>query len=365
MSVTASATNRIFGLDLMRATAITLVLLGHIGWILPKQYGFVNALLSLFGFLGVEMFFVLSGFLIGSILYRQFTETGFGMPNVFKFLKRRWMRTLPNYFLILLINIALVVFVYKYEIASVWPYFFFVQNLYSPMPAFFPESWSLSIEEFAYLILPLALLVVTGFQRRRSAFALVVCVVYLVFIGTKVYYDATNALTSMPQWNLGLKAVVIYRIDAICTGVLASWVALNYPKAWQRWRWPIALASSVLLFFLCLSVAAGLYLSMYSFYWNVMFLPLISLAFCGYLPLLSFWRTPISFVGKPITTLSLISYSAYLLHYSIVMQFLHSAVLDRAGWAITTMLYLAATLGLSYLLYRFFEKPILGLRSRL
>ncbi|HEU0136653.1 MAG TPA: acyltransferase family protein, partial [Flavobacterium sp.] len=61
--------NRIFGLDFMRATAIMMVLIGHCAWIFPASEGVIMQLLAMSGYLGVEIFFVLSGFLIGNILY--------------------------------------------------------------------------------------------------------------------------------------------------------------------------------------------------------------------------------------------------------------------------------------------------------
>lgn len=364
MSAGIKGPGRIFGLDVMRAAAISMVVLGHIGWILPKRHELANALLSVSGFLGVEMFFVLSGFLIGSILYGQFTETRFSFASVAYFLKRRWLRTLPNYFLVLLLNIALVFFVFRYEIDGLWRYFFFVQNFSSAMPAFFPESWSLSVEEFAYLILPLALLGTASLGKsKRSVFAMTVFGVYLFFMAAKVHYDATAVFTSMAEWNVHLKAVVLYRIDAICTGVLASWIALSLPREWDRLRWPAAVCGIVLLLSLCLAMGAGIAIEAYSFYWNVLFLPLTSLSFAALLPLLSSWKREIPLIGKYVTRLSLISYSAYLLHYSVVMQLLYRFVLPELGWVPTAAIYLLVTLLSSYLLYRFFEKPILRYRD--
>src|SRR5688572_4697894 len=84
---------RKIGLDLPRALAITLVLVSH----------FVKRC-EILGFYGVELFFALSGFLIGGILYRDLAASpGWTFPRVKHFWFRRWWRTLPNYYLFLII----------------------------------------------------------------------------------------------------------------------------------------------------------------------------------------------------------------------------------------------------------------------
>ena len=146
---------RIFGLDVMRAAAILLVVFSHTLWIVPNAKGLVLDLLSLSGFLGVEIFFVLSGFLIGKIIYKLFVNDEFDFSKVKYFWVRRWFRTLPNYYFVLLLNIALAIYLGTNLPDNLWQYFLFFQNFSSGMPLFFTESWSLPIEEFAYIVGPL------------------------------------------------------------------------------------------------------------------------------------------------------------------------------------------------------------------
>ena len=89
-----STSKRNFGLDLVRAIAILLVLITHIG--LKSDY--VGGLEI--GNLGVEFFFVLSGFLIGGILIKDFSNGGVNIPVIANFWIRRWFRTLPVYYLV-------------------------------------------------------------------------------------------------------------------------------------------------------------------------------------------------------------------------------------------------------------------------
>ena len=113
--------SRVFGLDILRALAILLVVTGHSYYFLPAS--FKNNVLSVFPD-GVAIFFVLSGYLIGGILIRTLERDGAGFGNLLNFWVRRWMRTLPLYFLILLILCILsYAFVPGFSISSVGKYF--------------------------------------------------------------------------------------------------------------------------------------------------------------------------------------------------------------------------------------------------
>lgn len=366
-----TVTHRIFGLDLMRATAILMVVIGHCLWILPKGEGFFFQLLELFGFLGVEVFFVLSGFLIGKILYPLYLKSDFNLATVFYFLKRRWYRTLPNYFLVLVLNLLIASLV-GYTALSWWKYFFFLQNFNTAMLPFFPESWSLSVEEFAYIVLPFFLLVLGRlvFVKNRSRFFLgAVSVLILVFIGTKLYYHATTQNTTLAQWNLSLKAVVIYRLDSIFIGVLCSWLYHNFMPLWSKYK-VLFMGVGVLLFFFQFFVlgSLGWVIEAKPLWWNVFYLPLLSVSVACFLPFLSEWKGSNMFWERPIVFLSKVSYSMYLLHYSVILllmkEYLSYDAQDVFEASLFVFGYFTITLVLSYLLYRFYELPLMNLRDK-
>lgn len=359
---------RIFGLDLMRAVAILMVVLSH-GLLIFPLSPLISQLNSLMGFFGVEIFFVLSGFLIGRILYRLFMAERFRFSTVLHFLKRRWFRTLPNYFLVLLINIA-IAFVLGYGLENSWRYFFFLQNFDTPMPAFFPESWSLSIEEFAYIFLPLALLIAAKFvkqQSRKNAFAIVVILLIFVGILLKIQYHATTLDTTLMQWNVSLKAVVIYRLDSIFIGVLFSWIALAFTGLWKKYKFHFAGLGILFLGFFTAGVGFfRLLIDTHPFFWNVVYLPMVSLSIAFFLPVLSTWKTISPGIKKPIVFVSLISYSMYLLHYSIILHSMQQYVVTKNPLHLIGffMAYLIMTIGLSYLLFKFYEKPMTAKREK-
>jgi peptidoglycan/LPS O-acetylase OafA/YrhL len=355
----------------MRAIAIVMVLLGHCIWIIPKEDGLFYQLLELSGFLGVEIFFVLSGFLIGKILYQLYLEEDFSLHTVFSFLKRRWFRTLPNYYLILVVNIVIAYSIGN-DLSYAWQYFFFIQNGMTPMPAFFTESWSLSVEEFAYLVLPLFLLLVSRLIKSKyksHRFLFTVLLLILIFFSHKIIYQKTTANVNLDQWNSALKAVVIYRLDSIFIGVLCSWLYLNFTKSWQKYRYIFFVTGIALFLFQFVGIGhLGLFIETHPAFWNIFYLPLASVMVACFLPFFSEWKEEQSFIGKPIVFISIISYSMYLLHYGIVLQLLKYNVnynpqntFELYGFLSS---YLCLTVLSSYFLYRFYEKPMMDLRDK-
>ncbi len=362
---------RVFGLDLMRAAAILLVLFAHCIWIFPSESGLLSQLLALAGFLGVEIFFVLSGFLIGRIIFRIYATDEFTLLDIRRFLKRRWYRTLPNYYLILVVNLIIAYFI-GYRVAHPEAYFVFMQNFAWPLLPFFPESWSLSVEEFAYLILPFSLFVTMLLFRHKARMKVFLWTV-LILIGASILakcsYHFTTRNASLSVWNIALKSVVIYRLDAIFTGVLFSWIYCVYNAFWKRSRYNWLLAGIILIGFFSIGIGwFHLTIDLQPFFWNVFYLPAVSVAIACFLPVLSEWKTERSTISKPVTFISLISYSIYLLHYSVVLQLLKQ-VFDTASFTtletgVFTAAYVAITIVLSYLLYRFYELPMMNRRER-
>ncbi len=347
-----------------------MVVCSHILWIYPKSNGFVSNLLAFFGFWGVELFFVLSGFLIGSILYTSFINDNFTLKSVFYFLKRRWFRTLPNYYLVLLLNV-LIAFLLGISIENIGSYFLFMQNFASKSPAFFPESWSLSLEEFTYLLVPFSLFFVglIKVKSKSKLFLLVIVALILVFWVNKIHYHSQHAISNLSEWNLNLKSVLIYRIDAILTGVLAAWISLNFSKFWKRSKTIFAVIGLGILFFFMFGILPlNLTIEQNPFFWNVLYLPITSIAFAFLLPFFSDWKTYTSAFLYPIELISKISYSIYLLHYSIILlllkTFFDTSQMSDFGRHFFTLIYLIITFLLSYILYRFYEKPIMNCRDK-
>ena len=363
---------RIFGLDIMRAVAILLVVFSHTLWIVPGAKGIISDLLSLAGVVGVEIFFVLSGFLIGRIVFKLFIKDDFSFNKIKYFWIRRWLRTLPNYYLILILNVLIVLYLENELPQNLWQYYFFLQNFAWEMPSFFIESWSLPIEEFAYIIGPILLYLLFYFKvktDKKKLFAIITICIILFFIITKIIYNMAISNSDMMFWNVNLKAITIYRIDAIYYGVLASYLAMINSKKWQKSRW-ISFLIGVFIFGVLNFIipTQRVFIETHPFFWNVLYLPINSIAIAFCLPLLASIKSAPRFILIPITYISVISYSMYLLHYSIVLQllkhFIPSEGLAKFDVFVYISVYIISTILLAYFLYRIYEKPMMDIRDK-
>lgn len=367
----AKPSKRIFGLDLLRVFSILLVLFSHTSWIYPPNSSWFGRFIDMCGFFGVELFFVLSGFLVGGIIFKQFIREDFSYKTILVFLNRRLIRVLPNYYLVIIINIIIGFFI-GFPILESWKYFFFYQNFSSPSLPFFPESWSMPIKEYGYIITVIVLLVfslVLKEYSRKAVFISVVIGGIFFFFLLKVYYNISTHNTTMLQWNISLRSVAIYRIDSVFTGILAGYVYSEHYSFWRKNKNLLFLIGVFLLavFFFVL-VYLKLRIQDSPFFWNVICLPFTSISLVCFLGFFSEWITAPRYLLKPVELLSRVSYAIYLLHYSIVLfllkYFIDTSVLNLLQLHLFTVVYFMVTIILSYLLYNYYERPITKLRYK-
>ena len=359
--------HRIFGLDLLRAVAILITVYGHAAMLVPPAYqSWHNLPASAID--GVNIFFVLSGYLIGGILLKALLDPHrpFSLRH---FWLRRWLRTLPAY-LVVLSSVAAVVAAQHRLPAGLWRYFCFSQNLATPHPTFFPEGWSLAVEEWFYLLFPVTVLLLVGVLRnRRLALAGTIGLFLVLPLVFKYYQYRQGQGLDAALWNAYYRRVVAARLDAIALGVLGCYVQHYHAALWRRLRRP------------GLGVAAGL-LAVTFFYpklgpnvlfYNVWLRPLLEcLAVLLVLPYFGQLRyaryTP---AMRGLTLLSLISYSMYLLNKSVLIKLLLlpliqavlTPYLGAGGWLVAYALYWGLLLVGALLLYTYVEQPFMRLRD--
>lgn len=346
-----------FGLDAVRATAITTVVIAHGLSFIPGALNAVGVdflgLLYALGVVGVEIFFCLSGFLIGKILL-DIQDSGLTPTEVRVFLIRRWMRTLPLYYLVL---IALILWppLFPNGKPVIWPFFVMGQNLFAPMPesGWFGQSWSLTIEEWSYVVLPL---LAFALQKRTRRPVLTAALILCAFgLAARTAMALRGVAWSLNDWDVLLRKMAVTRFDAIGYGVVAASLLRTHAAVlmpWLRRLFPLsmaaALVNAVLVYRLQpLSGAYGLYFAF----------PAMAASFCMIIPVMTEVRPP-SWLVPPVRFVARISYALYLSHLSVV--FLIQAYAPAVGLPGFLLAALAVGAVLSY----GFEQPIMRLRPK-
>ena len=238
--------NRQPGLDLLRAIAIVLVVVYHAG-----LFGFVLPYdVQRFGWIGVDLFFVLSGYLIAGQLLSALARGK--SPNVRRFYWRRALRILPAFLVIVAICFFLPSWREYPIMPPVWKFLTFTQNLGLRGGTTFSHAWSLCIESQFYLLLPLLLL---ALARLRHGHWVVPCAVVLcgiVIRGLIAHANLNSPEPSFAVWQKFIYYPTYARLDPLTMGVCLAAIEHFRPKWWTaltkmaKWIWIPGLAAIVL-----------------------------------------------------------------------------------------------------------------------
>jgi peptidoglycan/LPS O-acetylase OafA/YrhL len=358
--------HRVFGLDLLRALAILLVVLGHTRWITEPFPVPLKIALQGSGILGVELFFVLSGFLIGRILLVTFEQNGYQLKfsDVTTFWVRRWFRTVPAYVLVLLVFIV----VYHHELpTTLGLYFVFFQNYAWQSPYFFNESWTLTLEEHTYLIAPVVLFAVASIRvarPQRRTFLYVALGLIGFFTLIRLAYSLTG---QVEEWD-DVRKVVVFRLDSIFYGFVGAYLARYHADRWHRYRWPLLVLGSVLVLLPLVHYRTYLKYARPDVWESTFVTSGIGLSVLCLLPFFSSlkqirWKG----LSRAVTLVSVTSYAMYLVNDKLLSRLFENFFQPLPvsfGFALGVyVLYWITLLSLSYVMYRYFEKPMTNLRD--
>lgn len=350
---------RVFGLDVFRAAAIIFVVLGHGNFLLQ------NTFLEGFPYIkmidGVDLFFVLSGFLIGGILLKEINKKkNFGINDLTTFWKRRWLRTLPNYYLILSLNYVVVsTGIINGDIHQFnWKFLVFLQNFSTPFTSFFWESWSLSIEEWFYIISPLVLMSFLRFMSPKNAFLgvviLMICVptIYRVCI---VDYSIGNF-----KHDIIFRKMVVTRLDSIAYGLLSAWVLYYFNQSWEKFK-----AVGLILGVTLITFIVNYKVPNNTFYRQVLYFNLSPISAMLLLPFAYSFKEGKGFFFRAITHISKISYSMYLVNLALVASIIQHNFhpTGEIDSLLKYLTYWTVVILASSMLYKYFEKPFMDLRD--
>ncbi|MFC6101990.1 acyltransferase family protein [Olivibacter domesticus] len=227
------------GLDHLRAIAIILVFLCHYRAYERPQWVDV---VGLFGWTGVDLFFVLSGYLIGEQLFRQVKHDH--TINFKHFYISRFFRILPAYFFVVFIYFLFPTVRERDGIAPFWQFMTFTQNfdLDFGNEGTFSHAWSLCIEEQFYLLLPLTITaVLSGKYQKKAVYILVAlflsCAIvrglsWLYFM--KPYYDHGITEGRFVTYNKWVYYPTYNRLDGLLVGVSIAALLTFYPEVKKR-----------------------------------------------------------------------------------------------------------------------------------
>ena len=365
--VSSATSKRVFGADLMRAIAILIVIIPHgLNAFSTPIHNRLGQVGLLGGTMGVEIFFVLSGFLIGSILLSLAPD--FNNIRVLpSFWLRRWFRTLPNYYLFIIINIVLILLLFpKQTIPNIAPYLVFSQNWLWPNPlGFFQEAWSLAVEEWFYLLFPISLFLIYRLSKSFTTAFLLSAVIFII-IPTLVRVQMAF-MPNLINWDENFRKVMFIRLDAIMYGVLAAWIKKRFLANWIKFRIPFLVIGSLILFFTWLFALQQTFNT--SFFAKTFLFSLISIGVACTLPVCDQWTiSKENVLTRLIRSIALWSYSMYLSNLLIVRVFIyirpkippHPFLVD----VIFFILFYVICAAISAVIYTYFEKPTTALREK-
>lgn len=356
---------RNFGLDLIRALAILLVLVDHAWYFNPNINPSLPNPLGATGFLGVELFFVLSGFLIGKIALKTFAHGG-TIKKLFSFYIRRWFRTLPLYYFLLT---GFIIVSNKFYGTNDWHplHFVFLQNFIPYESDFFSIAWSLSIEEWFYLLLPLFLLSLSLVTRGKNMLKAILVTIAILSVVRFV------VVAFDPLGFSEIRKTIPLRFDSLLVGVALAGLKLYYEAAYEKLKnvkifftsaaFLVAFCTYFTFIYIDRTVNTNLFYRSYG-------ILLASLAIAGLIPFAessSFLNAKIAskkFILTSVTAISLFSYSMYLTHLE-VNTFIIKYFLGKAPVFVLFTASTAIAFFVSGLLYKFFELPFMNIREKI
>lgn len=362
-------TKRILQLDVLRAIAILLVLGRHTP-VLPKYAGHFQLLAEPWvrmGWSGVELFFVLSGFLIGGLLFQEIKARG--SLDIRRFLVRRAFKIWPSYF-VYLGFVALFILFVSHEIPArelagrMLPNLLHLQNyLGSPRT----HTWSLAVEEHFYITLPFLLAWLSTGGRLRLIPGVSVALLALV-AGLRV-------LTALqhPEYDADVARYPTHlQMDALFFGVTLAYVYHYCPekmKAVARHRLLLYAAAAVLLAPVALLEVNKGFLGRTLGHTGLVLGYGSLLVALVHTPIRGLWLAPAQALGW----VGVYSYSIYLWHQETarfsMRLLIDTGVLDGGSltvrWVVIMVLYLALAIFPAVLMARLVEMPALALRDRL
>ncbi len=336
---------RYSSIDQLRFIAAMCVAISHL-IIFKKGYNINYEIISS---IAVEVFFIISGFVLAPQIINLLHQNNF--KNYRVFILRRWYRTIPLYALsLVLISILLG----KFISLDFFKYLFFIQNFFSIWvnTDYFSIAWSLSVEEWFYIVFPLYLIFINKFSNNLNIFYTCIIFIFIIFI---LRFNFSTEI----EWGQNVRRVVVYRLDSIVFGVLLFLIKSKIKDT--------IVIKLILFFLICIfSFIVFEILRINAIenkdYYQIIFHYVVAVWGCFVVSL--FYVLDKQLENKFFVNFNLylgkISYSIYLFHLSVI--YIISPL--NLSLIISILIFLIVQIILSTLLYYYFEKPIMKSRPK-
>lgn len=367
MQSAAEKNGKLAGLDHLRALAIITVLLYHYRMFQHPRW--LDDVMG-FGWSGVDLFFVLSGYLISSQLFAAMAARK--QVSLPEFFIKRFFRIIPAYLVVLAIYFLVPAFHEKEALPPLWKFLTFTQNIGFDIKNLgtFSHVWSLCVEEHFYLLFPLVLITMIYFRaEKRGAMLLLAVFIFGVVARLLSWYlliapDAGNSGFGItwyrhmyyPTWN---------RLDGLLAGVSIAALFVFRPVIKEkitRHGNKIAVSGLAVLtgaWFLCEDQR--------SFYASIAGFPLVS---AGYGLLVVAAVSPGSVLYKYSSRftalIAKLSFGLYLVHKGVIhiaQPLLIKTGIEPKGSLMLLLCFTVAVLA-ALVLNKIVEEPFLRLRQR-
>lgn len=361
---------KLHGLDHLRALAILLVFMFHYQILSSGQPGWLPEV-ARFGWTGVDLFFVLSGFLISSQLFFQIKQGR--TPSLKEFFVKRFFRILPAFWVVVAIYFCVPFFREKEALPPIWKFLTFTQNFGLNLGRFgtFSHAWSLCVEEHFYLLLPFILVVLQRAKLFHRSYWLLIALFLFGFVirtysFNNLYLPRIGTESAGIDWYKYIYYPTYNRLDGLLAGVGIAAVYRFLPDLWERMSRFGNLY--IVLGLLVLTGACFLCEDAQSYQASIYGFPLIAI---GYGLMTMGAVSPVSFLykwnSKVTAYIATLSYAIYLTHKGVIHMthlFFADRHIDIDGNLLFVICIITSTLG-AVVLHRIIEKPFMKWREKI
>ncbi len=346
-------TKKLPSLDGLRAVSIALVIFSHVVF-----YSDFNAKTN-FGAVGVEIFFVISGFLITTLLLKERLLTG--KISLRLFYIRRALRILPVVVLFLITLIVLNrIFQLGISNISFFASFFFVRNLPIPKTTDWYTShfWSLGVEEQFYLVFPFLLASVSITKYKRFILLLIIGIPILNYLFfNKIGFFYSNRIIH------NISAILVnflgFGTALILVGSYLSVLMFTKSKYLSFILKPTPRILSLLIFFIAILIRIPSSIFYLQYFSDVIFAFLIGFVILLNLKERSYMATFLNL--KILSQIGILSYSLYIWQQIFTHQ---QPWIGKSAFTDSIIFNLVLLIVVGFISYNFFEKKFLQLKSR-